>query len=213
VRAYVTTCEGREAVCAETLALLAATDWGCSPIVVFDRSQQERPLARILETGRRLLEQAVEETDQGTDDVFLYLEDDLAFNRWIRHNLERWPPIIDRRPGDHLFASLYNPNIVPRASAEDPATAIVIDPRQFYGAQAMLMSAVTARRILDEWDDAAGPLDLRISRLGARWSPVWFHRPSLVQHRPVPSASGGSVHAAIDFEPEWRADGRATVVR
>ncbi len=199
------TCKGREAVCAETLELLAATDWGGPPIVVVDCSQQERAIARILETGRRLLEQAVDESESGADDLVLSLEDDLSFNRWLRHNLERWPPIVDRRSGDHFFASLYNPNIVPPASAADPATATVIDPRQFYGSQAMLFSVATARSILDEWHDGQGPIDLRVSRLAARWSPIWFHRPSLVQHRPIASTWGGAQHAAIDYSPDWRA--------
>jgi hypothetical protein len=50
-----------------------------------------------------------------------------------------------------------------------------------------------------------GPLDLRISRLAARWSPIWYHHASLVQHRPVASTWGGTTHVAIDFSPDWRA--------
>jgi hypothetical protein len=201
VRAYITTCEARAAVCADTVAALAATDWGEPPVLVIDESTHQRALARILETGRRLLTRAVDEAD----DLVLYLEDDLAFNRWLRHNLEHWVPLADRRPGDPFFGSLYNPNIVPPTAPTDRDAATVVDPRRFYGSQAMLLSVTTARTILDQWDDATGPLDLRVSRLAARRSPIWFHRPSLVQHLPVTSASGGATHEAIDFSPDWRA--------
>ncbi len=187
-------------MCAETVARLAATDWGEAPELVMDENANERALARILETGRRLLARAADEAD----DLVLYLEDDLEFNRWLRHSLEHWEPLVERRRGDHFFASLYNPNIVPPPSLADPATAVVIDPRQDYGSQAIL-SVTTARAILDQWDDAAGPIDLRVSRLAARWSPIRFHHPSLVQHRPVASTCGGTAHFAVDFSAAWRA--------
>jgi hypothetical protein len=200
--AYVVTCEERRSVWAETAADLATTDWGSAPIAVLDESTAERKLQRIVDTGLAVLRRAVDESTTD-DDVFLFLEDDVTFNRSIRHNLERWDPIVDRRPDGHLFGSLYNPNVV--APTTDGRTAIAADPRQFYGSQGLVLSVTTARSLVEWWDDRDGPLDLRISRLAARWSPLWYHAPSLVQHRAVESTWGGEPHAAVDFSADWRA--------
>jgi hypothetical protein len=202
VRAYVLSCEERAEVCAETVADLGQTDWGSAPTVVVDESTAARKLQRINDTGLQLLTQAVDEAD-GDDDVLLVCEDDVAFNRSLRHNLEHWAPIVDRRTDGHLFGSLYNPNVV--APAADGATATVADPRRFYGSQGMVMSVATARSLVEQWDDGHGPLDLRISRLAARWSPLWYHSPSLVQHRDIESTWGGAPHSAVDFSVDWRA--------
>ena len=194
-------CDERRDVCARSADALAATDWGEPPVVVWDEAPFARILERIVHTGRRLLERAVDETD----DLFLYLEDDVEFNRSLLHNLERWPPVVDRRPGSFLFASLYNPNIVTPRSPDDESSVAVADPRRFYGMQGVLLSVATARFILDRWDDVRAPTDLRMSRLAARRSPILFHRPSLVQHRAVASTWGGAEHGTVDFSPDWRA--------
>ena len=67
------------------------------------------------------------------------------------------------------------------------------------------MSVATACWILDHWDEQGGFPDIRMSRLAGQRSPVYMHRPSLVQHRQVPSVWGGVAHTAIDFSPDWRA--------
>jgi hypothetical protein len=195
------TCEERSAVFADTAAGLAASDWGSPPIVVMDEARYERYQSRVVETGRRLLRQAAEEAD----DLFLFMEDDIDVNASIRHNLEHWAPLGARSPGSYFFASLYNPNIAPPATPDDPEPAVVGDPRAFYGSQGVVLSVATARSILDAWDEQPGLPDIRMSRLAARRSPIWFHRPSLVQHRAVASLWGGAVHQAIDFSPHWRA--------
>jgi hypothetical protein len=195
------TCEERAEVLAETLAGVESTDWGEPPHLVMDEARFERYQDRVLDTGQRLLLRAIDEVD----DLFLFMEDDVEFNHSIRHNLAHWAPIVARRPGSHFFASLYNPNIAPAATPSDPSSAVVGDPRGFYGTQGVVMSLATARSILDDWHDAPGMPDIRMSRLAARHSPIWFHRPSLVQHRPVESLWGGATHFAIDFSPDWRA--------
>ena len=201
MRAYVLSCEERADVCAETVDDLGRTDWGSPPVVVLDESTAERRLQRIVDTGLQVLIRAVDEG--GDDGMFLLCEDDVTFNRSLRHNLERWSPVVTRGPDGHLFGSLYNPNVV--APPSDGATAVVADPRRFYGSQGMVMSVTTARSMVEQWDDGHGPLDLRISRLAARWSPLWFHHPSLVQHRAVESTWGGAPHSAVDFSADWRA--------
>lgn len=196
------TCEERAEVCAATVEDLGQTDWGSPPTLVVDCSTASRKIDRIVETGRRLLARAVEEA-VADDDVFLLCEDDVTFNRSLRHNLGRWAPITERRPDGHLFGSLYNPGVIP--PSDDPATAVVLDPRYFYGTQGVVMTVTTARALVEWWDDGHGPLDLRVSRLAARWSPIWHHIPSLVQHRAVESTWGGTAHFAVDFSPDWRA--------
>src|SRR2546421_1491254 len=99
-RAYMTSCDARREVCALSAAALAATDWGEPPIIVWDEAPFDRIQTRIEHTGRRLLQRAVDETE----DLFLFLEDDVEFNQSLRHNLEDWPPIAERRAGDYLFA-------------------------------------------------------------------------------------------------------------
>jgi hypothetical protein len=189
-------------VCAETVDDLLQTDWGSPPVVVIDESTASRKLERINDTGLRLLRRVVDEAD-GDDDVILFCEDDVAFNRSLRHNVERWAPVIERRADGHLFGSLYNPNVV--ALPTDGASTTVADPRRFYGSQGLVMSVTTVRSLVEQWDDGHGPFDLRISRLAARWSPLWYHHPSLVQHRPVESTWGGAPHSAVDFSADWRA--------
>jgi hypothetical protein len=107
----VLSCEERADVCAETLADLGRTDCGAEPTVVLDESTSPRELQRIVDTGRRVLAQAVDEAD-GAADVILVCEDPVTFNRSLRHNLERWGPIVERRPDGHLFGSLDNPDVV-----------------------------------------------------------------------------------------------------
>ena len=202
MRAYVLSCDERADVCAETVDDLGRTDWGSPPTVVLDESDAPKTLQRIVDTGLQLLTQAVEEADD--DGVFLLCEDDVEFNRSLRHNLERWSPVVERRPDGHLFGSLYNPNVV-EPSSVGATTAVVADPRRFYGSQGMVISVTTARSMVEQWDDGDGPFDLRISRLAARWSPLWYHVPSLVQHRAVASTWGGAPHTAVDFSADWRA--------
>jgi hypothetical protein len=206
VRAYVLSCEERADVCAETVADLGRTDWGSPATVVLDESTAARRIQRIVDTGLQLLTRAVDEADgaDGADDVILVCEDDVTFNRSLRHNLERWSPVVGRRPDGHLFGSLYNPNVV-APSPDGSTSAVVADPRRFYGSQGVVVSVTTARSMVEQWDDGHGPFDLRISRLAARWSPVWYHVPSLVQHRAVESTWGGAPHSADDFSADWRA--------
>jgi hypothetical protein len=203
VRAYVLTCEERQDVCAQTVAELLRTDWGSAPTLVVDGSAAPGKLERILDNGRRLLTHAIDDAT-APDDVFLFLEDDVTCNRSLRHNIERWSPVVDRRPDGHLFASLYNPNAVPFTPGCGSSATVGAAPH-FYGTQGMVLSVVTARSLVEQWDDADGPLDLRIARLATRWSPLWYHRPSLVQHRSVESTWGGRVHVATDFDEHWRA--------
>ena len=195
-------CDARRELCGLSADALAATDWGEPPVVVWDEAPHERIQERIVHTAKRVLELATDESD----DLFLYLEDDVEFNTALRHNLEHWAPVAERRAGDFLFASLYNPNIVVPRAPDDQSPCAVADPRRFYGTQALVLSTATARFVLERLGRPSRPLsDIRMSRLATRRSPILFHRPSLVRHRVVPSTWGGETHDAVDFSPEWRA--------
>lgn len=136
----------------------------------------------------------------GDGDCFLVCEDDVIFNRHLRHNLARWAPL---RAGRVRLASLYNPGVTalgrePQAVAADPETAL--------GAQGRLYSRGCAEHVVREFRASAWHQDVAVARLGAELGPVLYHAPSLVQHAGVASVWGGPWHEARDFAPDWRAD-------
>jgi hypothetical protein len=200
--AYMTSCSERTAVRRRTLEHLAATDWGAAPVVVVDRAAFPTPKERGRDTAHRLLERALE----GPGDVFVYLEDDLEFNTSLRWNLERWPPLVSRARGGHYFGSHYNPDIGP-VGADGGPTWAEVPGGDVYGSQAWVLSTATARHVLEHWEEEIGNQDIRIARLAATVTPLFYHRPSLVQHLAVRSAVGSSdPHEAPDYEADWRAE-------
>ena len=200
--AYMTTTPSRAEVLALTLANLAATDWGAEPELLVDDHPSPDPKIRVGLMGRRLLQLGA----AGPHDLFLYFEDDLDFNAHLRHNLERWPPVVAHTEGAHFFGSLYDPNLVPLdAPARATSSFTAVPPDQVYGTQAWVLSRATARYVLAHWEEIAGYPDIRISRLAGRVTPLWYHLPSLVQHLAVPSVWGGVAHEAPDYDAEWRA--------
>ena len=169
--------------------------------MVLDLARYDSPKARVTETAERLLRSALD----GPGDVFAFVEDDVECNAHLRHNLEHWPPLVERPVGGHFFASLYNPNIVAARSTADPATWVEADPPSVYGSQAYVMAVPTARYVLDHWTEMPGLPDHKMARLAAQVTPLLFHRPSLVEHLAVRSTWGGVPHESVDFEPDWRA--------
>ena len=84
--AYMSSGSYRRAVRDETLADLRATDWGADVVVVVDQARApDQPKVRATDNARETLERAAQR-DRG--DLILFLEDDLAFNRHLRHNLQ-----------------------------------------------------------------------------------------------------------------------------
>jgi hypothetical protein len=198
--AYVLSCEARDAVRAETLARLAATNWPGQAVVVLDRTDAVRAQERQERTARRLLEQAAAD---GTDFV-LFLEDDLEFNAYLHHNLSRWSPLRSAGAERHLMASLYNPGVAALEWDRERAFSVA-QPELVYGSQAFLLSRATVASVLDGWDTVPGMQDIKISRIAARHGPIHYHRPSLVQHVDAASTWGGPHHWARDYSAWWRA--------
>lgn len=197
--AFLLSCSDREDTRAKTLERLTRTDWGSSPRIVMDASTSGRREERQEQAAASLLSHALDEQVE----LILFLEDDLAFNRHLRHNLTHWAPLQRWRPGDHFFGSLYNPTIRELSRYENEAF-FVADPEAVYGSQAFVLSAATARHLLDRWGDVPGMQDIKMSRLAAQVTPIHYHLPSLVQHVGI-SVWGGIAHTAPDFNLEWKA--------
>jgi hypothetical protein len=198
--AYMLSCAARDAVRADTLKRLAATDWPREVVVVLDETEAARPQERQERMARKVLERAA------ADDArfIVFLEDDLEFNVHIHHNLTRWSPLLRAGADGHLMASLYNPG-VGALEWDDRRAFSVARPERVYGSQAFLLSRATLARVLDGWGTVPGMQDIKISRIAAKHGAIHYYRPSLVQHVGVPSTWGGSHHSARDYSPVWRA--------
>jgi hypothetical protein len=194
-------CRERDEVRAQTLASWAETDWPDPPVVDMDQGTALLIQTRIEETWLRALRTALE----GDADFVLLLEDDLCFNRFLRYNLERWPPLRGMASGAHpFFGSLYA-LAQPMLWRDEASRCATAAPEAFWGAQALVLSRGTARHLLARWPAGARAHDLKAARLAGEIGPVYCHVPSLVQHRVGPSTWGGAVHQATDFDPAYRA--------
>lgn len=224
---YLMTCDLRAASCWQTVErLLRQTDFFAASRALHIGSTAGH--ARTVKWGQRhstrdLLLHALADGPE----LFLFLEDDVAFNAQLFANLAAWPPIVGHTRGEHLFASLYNPGLTPCTDTEPPEatesyrtswhparfpqearafeTAFLADHRVAFGSQALVLSRATARYCVDRWDDTHKGTDLRLYSLASRITPLWFHRPSLVQHVQEASTCGSPSHAAADFRTDWRA--------
>lgn len=212
--AVMVSCPERSADCAATLGDLARTDLGVYPDVVLDDGEGPPSLERLMRTWARALYQAAQLRNV---DLVLLLEDDLRFNRFLRHNIEAWAPVRQRQV--HFFASLYHNHGFYRVAGQmHPREHYLVAIPQFAtGSQALLVSLPTLRWIVSRWDTATGAPDQRMPVLAADVTRIFVHVPSLVQHVGVstwpllPSSPGRSSampqHQAPDFDPDFRASG------
>ncbi len=119
-----------------------------------------------------------------TNNYILFLEDDLDFNRHIRHNLHNWGPVKNKTV---TLASLYNPR-VRELACDLRNNARIVEPHSVFGSQAFLISRPTVEYLLRHWKKVDGMQDIKISRLaGLLRNPIFYHAPSLVQHIGVQS--------------------------
>ena len=190
-------CPERAALRQATRQNLGQTDWQEDVTVVVDRCDCARGQDRMERTARRLLEVALGSADW---DYILFLEDDLKFNRHLRHNLLEWKPLCDRKV---TLASLYNPAV--RQRQERPLLNYsVACTEAVYGSQAFLIERTCTEYCALHYDEVQGLQDIKLSRLAARLGPIYYHMPSLVQHVGHQSAWGGVVHQAADFDEDFR---------
>jgi ADP-heptose:LPS heptosyltransferase len=199
IQAGMISCEARREVRAASLERLARTDWADDnvliqlddPEFIDPRDRQQRAALALLQ--RFLL---------GKASYLLFLEDDLEFNRHLRHNLQHWS-LFQRR--QIALAGLYNPGLVETA-CDLSNRAMIVEPSRVYGSQAFLVSRPAAEYFVRHWNEVDGMQDIRMSRLLDRFRPpVFYHSPSLVQHVGTVSTWGGAFHQSADFDPEWKA--------
>jgi ADP-heptose:LPS heptosyltransferase len=199
VEAWMITCAARERARNRTLRRLRATDWGDLAVrMQFDSGTLAKAEDRQTHAALRALKGFV----RGKSDYLLFLEDDLAFNRHLRHNLLSWQPLRDRQL---TLASLYNP-YVGELAVDVSNSAVLIDANQVFGSQAFVVSRQAARYMVRHWTEVDGMQDIRMSRLAGRLGqPIFYHAPSLVQHVGKRSSWGGRFHRSFDFDPDWKA--------
>jgi ADP-heptose:LPS heptosyltransferase len=212
--AWMITCSERDRVRQLTLDDLAATDWGDTPIhvlvdpeplgpspVVARARAGEEKMQRI---GRQVLHALQQFLDHSAD-YLLLLEDDLIFNRNLRHNILRWRPVLS---GEVTLAGLYNAGFHELAY-DIRGHAVAVAPESAFGSQAFLISRAAVEHTVRAWNTSTVAPDLRLIALSAQLQhPLFYHSPSLVQHRDVPSTWGGRPHFARDFDSNWRAGSR-----
>ncbi len=202
VAAWMITCPERDESRKATLASLNASDWPNLPLqVLLDMEKTTERVERIRRQVLRVMQQFLDHSA----DYLLLLEDDLSFNRHLRHNVECWRPYRRR---EITLAGLYNPGL--REIAFDVAAhAVAVDPGSAFGTQALVLSRPTVEHIVPAWNTLDSPADLRLMHLAAQLGrPLYYHTPSLIQHQQLVSTWGGSAHEAPDFDPEWRAQPR-----
>jgi hypothetical protein len=199
IEAVMISCRERDTVRRRTLENLAKTDWGDMPLHIhFDNPDVGTPIQRQVQSAYMALKKSL----GYRADYILFLEDDLDFNRHIRHNLCRWDPVRRRAV---VLASLYNPSLRERA-CDLGSNARIIDPTSAFGSQALLLSKEAVEYVVRRWNDVSGAQDIKISRLAGRLgNPIFYHAPSLVQHAGSRSTWGGGFHRAFDFDPVWKA--------
>ena len=196
----ILTVPSRKKWLARTLSSLSRTDWSEEPGIASnheyqkdDPDEQKSPYDALPPLSRFL---------QSRADYLLLIEDDLDFNRHLRHNLFKWLPLSS---GKLSLASLYNPNV--REMACDLHAAYrVVNPSFIRGSQALLLSKAVARAVVRNWEKESGSTEFKISRFAPRVARhVFYHAPSLVQHMAPGSNWPGLRARARDFDPDWRA--------
>jgi ADP-heptose:LPS heptosyltransferase len=199
ITACIISCPERHALRERTLRNLAATDWGNDPVLIqIDAAHFACRQERQKETALLALQQCLH---SGVGYV-LFLEDDVEFNRHLRHNLEHWTPFQNDQIS---LAGLYNPGL--RSLAWNPHQNFsLVASASVFGSQAFVISRQAVKYFVNHWDEVPGMQDIKMSRLaGHLREPLFYHTPSLVQHIGSESVWGGTFHQAVDFDPHWKA--------
>jgi hypothetical protein len=183
----------------QTLQNLAATDWKDLPLQIKIENGPKDDQGAWL---KKITLSALRENFENQSHYLLFLEDDLNFNRNIRHNLYNWKPLTT---GTVRMASLYNPNVCELA-CDVANNARFVAPRSVFGGQAILISRDAVRHLLRRrpMPQKQEPFGLSgFARLLQK--PVHYHAPSLVQHIGSPDDKTKKLHQAMDFELLWKA--------
>jgi len=205
---YVVTHPGRETVLGPTLASIRAGDWPSEPTVL---TQPEDWIVGW-ESTSRMYRTALERAWEDGAWWAVILEDDVAVNRHLWANLNRWYPLSS---GQLHWGSLFIPDTIQNPwQRECPELNYRLARRELahgpdeswqkhrlWGSQAYVFSRGGLRIMLDRWDHLAGGQDARVlsTAVVESW-PLWYSAPSLVEHNPVFSAFGTPAAYAPDFD-------------
>lgn len=194
----IISCENRATFSRQTKENFEKTDWENLPIrVQMDNNDGADHPRRHTQCAYLALQNSL----QSDADYVLLLEDDLEFNRYLSHNLQRWHPIQTRRV---TLASLYNPSVRESACAVGQNTRIVAASRAT-GNQAFLIARLTVKHLVLNWNKVDAPLDAKIPRLAGRLARSFlYHAPSLVQCTGKAAPWHEAALRAVDFDPTWR---------
>ena len=196
------TCAERDTVRAGTLERLEAAGWRQRDVfVAVDERRFAYRVDSLTHTAWRALQKALT-TDA---DYVLYLEDDVAFNRYLRQNLNRWGPLARR---ELQIGSLCN--YAYRELAWDVAgDAYLVHPLKFKGSQAVLLSRQMVQYCLEHWTDGRREVDIKFGQLAAKAKqPMFVHCPSLVDHIGRSSTLGNEFMEVVDFDPAWKSNAK-----
>ncbi len=124
--AVMISCTERNETRQRTLENLAKTDWGDMPLHVhFDTPSNGTPMQRQVQSSYIALKKSLDYPA----DYILFLEDDLDFNKYIRHNLRNWIPVRSRTV---TLAGLCNPGLREKA-CDVRRSARIIDANSAFG--------------------------------------------------------------------------------
>jgi hypothetical protein len=202
ITAYMLSCAERSSIREQTVASLGATDWNENPSIYVNECTHGDRLERMAIGVFQLLQRAIADESE----MILFIEDDVRFNRYLRHNLKRWLPLAGVSAHDMFFGSLFNPNI-PAIERYHHEAYFVADAKYVLGSQALIFSLASACHLIDHWDELDDPPDYRMARLSGKVCSIYYHTPSLVQRVGRSSTWGGPYFRADDFRSDWKAHG------
>jgi hypothetical protein len=200
IEAIMVSCAERKELRQQTLENLAETDWNDAPVHIRIVAGDENNSRQRQTQG---VFSALKESLKRKAEYVLLFEDDLVFNRRIRHNVQNWEPVKTRTV---TLAGLYNSKV--RDIACDLKNNLrVVDPNSIFGSQTFLISRNTIRYLLRHWNELEGTQAIKISRLAARLrNPIMYHAPSLVNRIGIPPEIWDeNFYLARDFDPDWAA--------
>jgi len=199
ISAVMISCRERDHIREETLTNLKSTDWEWDVNIIIDKDYVETSVTDKKERQALASYHALKQALSKPDPWIVFMEDDLIFNKHIAYNIKNWYPIECNVLN---LGSLYTPSNN-RCSVEDGKYWYKADYLRLYGSQFYIMSRLATSWAVDHWHSEIGMQDIKITRL-SRGKEIYYHSPSLVQHRPVSSVWGGVSHQASDFDEDWK---------
>jgi len=197
IQAVLISVPGRNHLRERTLKNLVATDWPGNTVDIDLDSLDQQSLHSTHRAFRAFARNFL-----GIADYLLFLSDDLMFNQYLWHNLERWKPLASK--GIHV-ASVHNPQIRELA-CDAKNNARLAHPHSVHESLAFLVSPKALQEPLVRRPTShARPLT-SFSLLAATLNePVFYHAPSLVQQPSRSQLITSLLPQTTDFNPHWKA--------